>query len=74
VGTDLAHAIPLTLVAGLGHLAVGNVDLGLMLNLLAGSIPGVLVGSWVSTRAPVGVLRIAIALVLLFVAWKMVTH
>jgi uncharacterized membrane protein YfcA len=45
VGTDLAHAIPLTLVAGLGHLAVGNVDLGLMLNLLAGSIPGVLTRS-----------------------------
>ena len=72
VGTDIAHAIPLTLVAGLGHLAVGNVDLGLMLNLLAGSIPGVLIGSWISTRAPVKPLRIAIALVLLFVAWKMV--
>lgn len=74
VGTDLAHAIPLTLIAGLGHLSLGNVDLHLMLNLLAGSIPGVLVGSWVSTRAPVGILRTAIAFVLLFVAWKMVTH
>jgi uncharacterized membrane protein YfcA len=74
VGTDLAHAIPLTLVAGLGHLAVGNVDLQLMLNLLAGSIPGVLAGSWISTRAPVGLLRTAIAVVLLFVAWKMVAH
>ena len=74
VGTDLAHAIPLTLIAGMGHLALGNVDLGLMLNLLAGSIPGVLLGSWVSTRAPVGLLRTAIAFVLLFVAWKMVTR
>jgi uncharacterized membrane protein YfcA len=72
VGTDLAHAIPLTLIAGLGHLALGSVDLVLMLNLLAGSIPGVLAGSWVSTRAPVGPLRTAIAFVLLFVAWKMV--
>ncbi len=74
VGTDLAHAIPLTLVAGLGHLAVGNVDVHLMLNLLAGSIPGVLLGSWISTRAPVGILRTAIAFVLLFVAWKMVSR
>ena len=72
VGTDLAHAIPLTLIAGMGHLALGNVDLVLMLNLLAGSIPGVLAGSWISTRAPVGPLRTAIAVVLLFVAWKMV--
>ena len=74
VGTDLAHAIPLTLIAGLGHLTLGNVDTTLMLNLLAGSIPGVIVGSWVSTRAPVGPLRMAIAFVLLFVAWKMVTR
>ena len=74
VGTDLAHAIPLTLIAGMGHLALGNVDLTLMLNLLAGSIPGVLLGSYVSTRAPVGLLRTAIAFVLLFVAWKMVTR
>jgi len=72
VGTDIAHAIPLTLIAGLGHLTLGNVDTALMLNLLAGSIPGVLLGSWVSTRAPVAPLRIAIAFVLLFVAWKMV--
>jgi len=74
VGTDLAHAIPLTLIAGLGHLGLGDVDLHLMLNLLAGSIPGVLVGSWISTRAPVAILRTAIAFVLLFVAWKMVMH
>lgn len=74
VGTDLAHAIPLTLIAGMGHLALGNVDLALMLNLLAGSIPGVVIGSYVSTRAPVGPLRIAIAFVLLFVAWKMVAR
>jgi hypothetical protein len=74
VGTDLAHAIPLTMIAGLGHLTLGNVDLNLMLNLLAGSIPGVIVGSYVSTRAPVVPLRIAIACVLLFVAWKMVTR
>jgi uncharacterized membrane protein YfcA len=74
VGTDLAHAIPLTLIAGLGHLALGTVDLGLMLNLLAGSIPGVLIGSLISARAPVRIIRFAIALVLLFVAWKMIVR
>ncbi len=74
VGTDLAHAIPLTLIAGLGHLTLGNVDLALMLNLLAGSIPGVVAGSLVSARAPVKFVRIAIALVLLFVAFKMMVH
>jgi len=74
VGTDLAHAIPLTLIAGLGHLTLGNVDTTLMLNLLAGSVPGVVAGSWISTRAPVGPLRTVIAFVLLFVAWKMVTR
>ena len=74
VGTDLAHAIPLTLIAGLGHLTLGNVDLGLMANLLAGSIPGIVLGSLVSARAPVRIVRFAIAIVLLFVAWKMISH
>lgn len=74
VGTDLAHAIPLTLIAGLGHLTLGNVNVALMLNLLAGSIPGVVAGSLVSARAPVKIVRTAIAVVLLFVAWKMVAR
>jgi uncharacterized membrane protein YfcA len=74
VGTDLAHAIPLTLIAGLGHLSLGNVDLQLMLNLLMGSIPGVLVGSYISARAPVKPVRYAIATVLLIVSYKMLLH
>ena len=74
VGTDLAHAIPLTLIAGLGHLGLGNVDFHLMLNLLMGSIPGVLVGSFISARAPVKPVRYAIAAVLLIVSYKMVMH
>ncbi len=74
VGTDLAHAIPLALIAGLGHLSLGNVDYGLMVNLLLGAIPGVILGSLVSTRAPMKVIRIAIALVLLVVAYKMLVH
>jgi len=72
VGTDLAHAIPLTLIAGLGHLTLGNVNFALMLNLLVGSIPGVLVGSFISARAPVKPVRYAIAAVLLIVSYKMI--
>jgi uncharacterized membrane protein YfcA len=74
VGTGLAHAIPLTLIAGLGHLSLGNVDLRLMLNLLAGSIPGVLVGSFISARAPAKLVQHTIAGVLLMVSYKMLTH
>ena len=71
VGTDLAHAIPLALIAGLGHLALGNVDWALLLNLLLGSIPGVLLGSLISTRAPLALIRYAIAVVLGAVSLKM---
>jgi uncharacterized membrane protein YfcA len=54
VGTDLAHAIPLTLVAGAGHLVLGNTDFNLLVSLLIGSIPGILLGSTFSARAPMG--------------------
>jgi uncharacterized membrane protein YfcA len=74
VGTDLAHAIPLTLIAGLGHLTMGNVNYSLLVNLLIGSIPGILIGSFISTRAPLQIIRYAIALVLMAVAAKMLTH
>ena len=52
VGTDLAHAIPLVTVAGLGHLQLGNIDYRLLLGLLLGSIPGIYIGSTVSSRLP----------------------
>ena len=48
VGTDIAHAIPLTLVAGLGHWSLGNVDFSLLGSLLLGSIPGIILGSRLS--------------------------
>lgn len=72
VGTDLAHAIPLALIAGAGHLALGNVDFGLLGTLLAGSIPGILIGATLSARIPEGVVRGAIALILLYVGVKLV--
>ncbi|MEN9892007.1 MAG: hypothetical protein RLY78_2302 [Pseudomonadota bacterium] len=71
VGTDIAHAIPLTLVAGMGHLMMGHVDFSLLGALLAGSIPGILIGTRLNARAPEGVLRLAIALVLVAVGAKL---
>jgi len=73
VGTDLAHAIPLALTAGAGHLALGNVDFSLLGNLLTGSIPGILLGSMLATRIPEGLVRNAIALVLFFVGARLLS-
>lgn len=64
VGTDITHAVPLALVAGMGHWFLGSVDLALLINLLIGSIPGVIAGSLLSSRAPDGLLRLALAAVL----------
>lgn len=57
VGTDIAHAVPLTAVAGLGHLQMGNVDFALLGSLLVGSLPGIYIGSHLSSRVPEKVLR-----------------
>jgi uncharacterized membrane protein YfcA len=67
VGTDLAHAIPVALVAGVGHLFLGNIDFKLLGWLLAGSLPGVWIGSHLAVRAPENLIRNAIALVLVIV-------
>ncbi len=64
-GTDIAHAVPLTLIAGIGHWLMGSVDLTLMLALLSGSIPGIIVGSVLATRSSDAVLRPILALTLL---------
>ena len=71
VGTDIAHAVPLVLVAGAGHWLIGDVNPALLLSLLAGSIPGVIVGSLLSTRAPEDVLRPILAVVLSISAWQL---
>ena len=64
VATDLAHALPLAIIAGLGHAALGHVDYLLLGNLLLGSVPGVLVGTMCATRAPSWLLRLLIATML----------
>jgi len=71
VGTDLAHAIPVVFLASLGHLALGTPDLTLLGWLLAGSLPGAWIGARLSGAAPDGLLRGAIAVVLLVVGAKL---
>lgn len=71
VGTDIAHAIPLTLVAGLGHLSLGNVNFQLLGSLLIGSIPGIILGSLLSHRANAAWVSRAIAVMLLIIASKL---
>ncbi len=72
VGTDLAHAIPLTAVAGLGHMQMGNVDLGLLGALLVGSLPGIAIGSYLSAKVPERVLRPILASLLMIIGIKFV--
>jgi uncharacterized protein len=72
VGSDIAHAVPLTLVAGIGHWLLGNIDFVLMGTLLMGSIPGILIGSALAPRVPELFLRRAMALVLAIVAVRLV--
>jgi len=70
-GTDIVHAIPLAVIAGIGHLLMGNVHFPLLLNLLCGSIPGILIGTLIATRSPELLLRIVIAAILLLVSLKL---
>jgi len=57
VGTDIAHAVPLTLVAGIGHAALGHVDVPLLVWLLAGSLPGIWFGAQLTRAIPERVIR-----------------
>jgi uncharacterized membrane protein YfcA len=72
VGTDIAHAVPLTLVAGLGHASTGVVDYDMLGSLLLGSIPGIALGSHVAFRLPEKALKRTLALILLFVGSRLV--
>ncbi len=72
VGSDIAHAVPLTAVAGLGHFALGTVDLALLGSLLLGSLPGIYIGSHLSSRVPEQWLRPALASLLILVGGRLV--
>jgi uncharacterized membrane protein YfcA len=73
VASDLAHAVPLTLVAGCGHWLFGTVNWQLLGSLLVGSLPGILIGSQFVGRIPEKVLRILLAAMLVIVGSKLIT-
>lgn len=74
VGTDIAHAVPLTMIAGLGHASLGTVDYKLLGILLIGSIPGIWLGSQLSVKIAEHWVRIALALILIFLGLKLVLN
>lgn len=71
VGSDIVHAVPLTLVAGVGHWFLGSVDWQVFTALILGSVPGILIGSYAASRFPETALRVVLALTLLAVATKL---
>lgn len=70
VGTDLAHAVPLTLIGGLIHMYLGNVDYQLLGALLIGSIPAIHLGSKIGNRLPENIIRPALASILMILGAK----
>jgi len=71
VGSDVAHAVPLTLVAGLGHASLGTVDYGLLGTLLIGSVPGIWIGSHMTHVVGEVWVRNVLALILVYVGQKL---
>ena len=72
VGSDIAHAVPLTLVAGLGHVSLGNVNWSMLGMLLIGSLPAIHLGAAVAHRLPERALRIALATMLIGIGARLV--
>jgi uncharacterized membrane protein YfcA len=70
VGSGIAHSVPLTLIAGLGHWALGSIDWQLLESLLVGSIPGIIIGSIVSSRIPEIAVRVALTATLILICAK----
>lgn len=70
IGTDLAHAVPLTLIAGIGHFFLGNVDLSLLACLITGSLPAIYIGTRLGANIPERVIRPLLAAVLLLLGLK----
>jgi hypothetical protein len=71
VGSDIAHAVPLTLVAGAGHWLIGSIDTHILGSLLVGSVPGILVGSYAAIRMPDRAVRTSLAVMLVIVGGRL---
>jgi uncharacterized protein len=74
VGSDIAHAVPLTLIAGIGHWVMGAIDWQLMGVLLIGSLPGIAIGSYCASRVHETALRLLLACTLILVAGKLASE
>jgi uncharacterized membrane protein YfcA len=73
VAADIAYAVPLTLVAGLGHASLGSVDWQMLGLLLIGSLPGIWLGSHVMTRVPERLIRSLLSVLLAYAGVKLIT-
>ena len=73
VAADIAHAVPLTLVAGLGHASIGSVDWPLLLKLLAGSLPGIWLGTQLMRKTPDRVIRSLLSMLLAYAGVKLIS-
>ena len=73
VGTDIAHAVPLTLVAGIGHATLGHVDWALLAALLVGSIPGIWLGSQLTRKMPDRLVRTLLCISLVSAGIKVIS-
>jgi uncharacterized membrane protein YfcA len=71
VGSDIAHAVPLTLIAGLGHWYLGSINFGLLASLLLGSLPGIAIGSQLAAHVPDRLLRTVLACTLAVVGARL---
>jgi uncharacterized membrane protein YfcA len=71
IGTDIAHAIPLTLIAGLGHAKLGTVNYDLLVALLLGSLPGVWLGSQINSKINEKTIRLILVLILFLISLKL---
>jgi uncharacterized membrane protein YfcA len=71
VGSDIAHAVPLTLLAGAGHWYLGSINWHLLGALLIGSVPGIIAGSYLASRSRDAVLQFALAGILVVVGIRL---
>jgi uncharacterized protein len=72
VGSDIGHAVPLTLLAGVGHWLIGSINPSVILMLLAGSLPGIVAGSTLAIHAPDPIIRLVLAGVLFIVGSRLI--